>query len=107
MILVVTKADGGALSPADLDAVQQAHQRMMGVNGGRRAARTTDSLGRRGQAALAPVALKPDLTGFELSDTVTALRAAARAGLPTGLVANVTGGPRSAPTSRIRSPAPT
>jgi RND superfamily putative drug exporter len=42
---------------------------------------------------VAPVALNPDLTGFALSDTVTALRDAARDGLPDGLVANVTGGP--------------
>ncbi|MCB0932297.1 MAG: MMPL family transporter [Mycobacterium sp.] len=93
VILVVTKADGGALSPADLDAVQQAHQRMMGVNGVAAGPPVPPIPSADGQAALAPVALKPDLTGFELSDTVTALRAAARAGLPTGLVANVTGGP--------------
>jgi RND superfamily putative drug exporter len=46
-----------------------------------------------GQAAVAPVALDPDLNGFALSDTVTGLRDAARDGLTDGLVANVTGGP--------------
>ena len=46
-----------------------------------------------GQAAVAPVALDPDLTGFALSDTVIGLRDAARDGLTDGLVANVTGGP--------------
>jgi putative drug exporter of the RND superfamily len=45
------------------------------------------------RAAVAPVLLSPDLTGFALSDTVTGLREAARDGLPDTLVANVTGGP--------------
>ncbi len=46
-----------------------------------------------GEAALAPVRCRRDLNGFALTDTVTELREAARDGLPSDLVVNVTGGP--------------
>ena len=93
VLLVISRADGAALSPEDLAAAQQARERMAAVDGvvdtpGPPIIPATD-----GQAAVAPVALNPDLTGFGLSDAVTALRDAARDGLPDGLVANVTGGP--------------
>ena len=93
VLLVISRADGAALSPDDLAAAQQARDRMAGVTG------VIDTPGppvipsADGMAAVAPVALSPDLTGFGLSDAVTALRDAARDGLPDGLIANVTGGP--------------
>jgi len=93
VLLVISRADDTDLSPEDLADAQQARARMAGVTGvidapGPPVIGATD-----GKAAVAPVALNPDLTGFALSDTVTALRDAARDGLPDGLVANVTGGP--------------
>lgn len=96
VIMLVTRADGGALSPDDLAAAEQARARMVEVTRDAGAppgppvpvVPSTD-----GAAALAPVTLSPDLTGFGLSDEVAELRTAARDGLPAGLVVNVTGGP--------------
>ena len=93
VLLVISRADGADLSPEELGAAQQARDRMSGVTGvvatpGPPIIGATD-----GKAAVAPVALSPDLTGFALSDTVTSLRNAARDGLPDPLIANVTGGP--------------
>ena len=94
VILLVTRTDGGVLSPDDLAAAEQARARMT--------ARSTASAGAPpippvpsadGKAALAPVPLDPTLTGFALSDEVKELRAAAREGLPGELTVNVTGGP--------------
>ena len=87
VLLVISRADGADLSPEELDAAQQARDGVM-------AAPSPPIIGAAdGKAAVAPVALNPDLNGFALSDTVTGLREAARDGLPAGLVANVTGGP--------------
>ncbi len=93
VLLVISRADGADLSPEELGAAQQARDRMSAVTGvvatpGPPIIGATD-----GKAAVAPVALSPDLTGFALSDTVTSLRNAARDGLPDPLIANVTGGP--------------
>ena len=93
VLLVISRADGADLSPEELGAAQQARDRMSAVTGvvatpGPPIISATD-----GKAAVAPVALSPDLTGFALSDTVTSLRNAARDGLPDPLIANVTGGP--------------
>jgi len=94
VILLVTRPDGGPLTPDQLNAAQQAHDRMLAqVN----PAGAMPPIGivpsADGQAVLAPVPIRPDLTGFALSDEVKALRAAARDGLPGELRANVTGGP--------------
>ncbi|HOB50511.1 MAG TPA: MMPL family transporter [Mycobacterium sp.] len=91
VILLVTRPDGAALSPADLTAADQARQRMLTAAGGGPPIRLAPSAD--GEAVLAPVPLRPGLTGFALSDEVTALRTAARDGLPSELQANVTGGP--------------
>ena len=93
VLLVISRADGADLSPEELGAAQQARDRMSAVTGvvatpGPPIIGATD-----GKAAVAPVALSPDLTGFALSDTVTSLRDTARDGLPDPLIANVTGGP--------------
>ena len=93
VLLVISRADGDDLSPDDLAAAQQARERMAGVTGVVAAPGPPIIPSTDGQAAVAPVALNPDLTGFALSDTVTELRTAARDGLPDGLVASVTGGP--------------
>ena len=96
VILVATRSDGGDLSPADLGAAEAARARMLTIAGSAGSAGgpaipvvpSTD-----GKAALAPVPLDSTLTGFALSDKVKALREAARDGLPSDLVVNVTGGP--------------
>lgn len=93
VLLVISRADGTDLSPAELGAAQQARDRMADVTGvvaapGPPVIGATD-----GKAAVAAVALSPDLNGFALSDSVKELRDAARDGLPDTLVANVTGGP--------------
>jgi RND superfamily putative drug exporter len=93
VLLVISRADGADLSPEELGFAQPARDRMSAVTGvvatpGPPIVGATD-----GKAAVAPVALSPDLTGFALSDTVTSLRNAARDGLPDPLIANVTGGP--------------
>jgi RND superfamily putative drug exporter len=93
VLLVITRSDGSALSPEDLAAAQQARDRMAGLSGVAPGPPIPLIPATDGRAALAPLALRSDLTGFELSDTVKALRNAAREGLPDGVVANVTGGP--------------
>ncbi len=97
VILLFTRAGGAALSPSDLAAAEQARDRALaaaeipGPPNGPPPLPVLPSPD--GQAALVPVPLSPDLTGFALTDKVTELRTAARDGLPDGMVANVTGGP--------------
>jgi len=93
VLLVISRADGADLSPAELGAAQQARDRMAGVTGVVAAPGPPIIGATDGKAAVAPVALNPDLNGFALSDSVKELRDAARDGLPDTLVANVTGGP--------------
>jgi len=94
VILLVTRADGGSLTPDQLNAAQQAHDRMLAaVNPPDAMPPIGISPSQDGRAALAPVPLPADLNGFALTDTVTELRGAARDGLPAEMVANVTGGP--------------
>jgi RND superfamily putative drug exporter len=93
VLLVISRADGVDLSPEELGAAQQARDRMSAVTGVVAAPGPPMIPATDGKAAVAPVALSPDLTGFALSDTVTSLRDAARDGLPDPLIANVTGGP--------------
>lgn len=92
VILVVTRTDGAALTPADLTAADGARGRMVaetGTGGPPIPVATSDD----GKAALAPVPVATNLSGFALSDEVKALRQAAKAGLPADLAVNVTGGP--------------
>ncbi|MDA4109941.1 MMPL family transporter [Mycolicibacterium holsaticum] len=77
-IIVVTRTDGAALSPADVDAVDRKWPAQVSEDG---------------QAALAAVPLDSNLSGFELNDAVKQLRGDAAAGLPPDLRAEVTGGP--------------
>lgn len=93
VILVATRSDGGDLSPADLGAAEAARARMLTIAGSAGGPAIPVVPSTDGKAALAPVPLDSTLTGFALSDKVKALREAARDGLPSDLVVNVTGGP--------------
>ena len=97
VILVITRSDGGELSPDDLAAAGAARQRMVAAAHDGAADGFAPPIppipSTDGKAAIAPVAMSPDLSGFDLFDKVKALREAAKNGLPGGLVANVTGGP--------------
>ena len=95
-ILVISRDDGAALSPADLAAADQARERMLAVAGagaGAGPAGPPTQVSEDREAAVATVPLQADLSGFALSDTVKALRTAAGDGLPGDLRAEVTGGP--------------
>ena len=91
VILVVSRADGAALTPADLAAADDARQRVLDRAGVPAGAPTTTS--RDGIVALAPVPISTSLSGFDLADTVKELRDAANDGAPQGLVLQITGGP--------------
>lgn len=93
VILVITRGDGAELSPDDLAAAGQARDRMVAAADTGAVRPVPPIPAGDGKAAIAPVALSPDLSGFGLFDTVKELRDAAKDGLPEGLVANVTGGP--------------
>ncbi len=90
VILVVSRGDGAALTPGDLEAADQARQRMLAVAG---ASGPPAQVSEDRRAAVAVVPLQADLSGFALNDQVKALRAAAAEGLPSDVRAEVTGGP--------------
>lgn len=77
-IVVVTRADGAPLDPADVGAVKEKWPAQVSADGA---------------AAVAVVPLDADLTGFELGDAIKALRQSAPEGLPDDLRTEVTGGP--------------
>ncbi len=94
VILLFSRSGGAPLSPEDLAAAEQARNRALAAADAPAGPPPLPVVpSADGQAALVPMPLSPDLTGFALSDTVTELRTAARDGLPDGMVANVTGGP--------------
>ena len=76
-IVVYSRRDGAALTPADLSAIKQ--QPVVVAEDGR--------------AAVATVPLDAGLSGFALGDAVKALRDSAQDGLPDDLRVEVTGGP--------------
>lgn len=91
-LLVVTRTDGAALTPADVAAAGQARDRMLA------AADSTPAgppvlVSDDGEAAVATVPLDASLSGFALNDTVKSIRTAAADGLPGDLRVEVTGGP--------------
>ncbi len=90
-ILVVSRRDGEPLTPADLVAAESARQRVLS----RAAVRAGPPLmaSQDGRAAIAPIPIAAGLTGFALSDTITALRNSATDGSPDDLAVQVTGGP--------------
>ncbi|MEB3063183.1 MMPL family transporter [[Mycobacterium] zoologicum] len=92
-LLVATRKDGLPLSPDDLAALAQACDRMAQLPQVLTGPPAPMLVSADGHAALAPVVLSAQLSGFELTDTVKALRAAARDGLPGRLATHITGGP--------------
>ncbi len=76
-IVVVTRRDGGPLTPADVNAIKQQPAMV-----------STD-----GRAAVSTVPLDAGLSGFALNDAVKEVRHEAAEGLPSDLRAQVTGGP--------------
>ncbi|BBY21729.1 MMPL family transporter [Mycobacterium stomatepiae] len=94
LLLVVSRADGAPLDPADVTATQAARDRMQGVVAPFGAASPAPPLvSSDGKAAIGVVPIRADLSGLVLGEGVAALRAAADAGLPADLRAHVTGGP--------------
>lgn len=93
VILVVSRDDGAALTPSDLDGADQARQRMLTVAGAGHAVGPPTQISEDRQAAVAVVPLQADLSGFALNDKIKALRSAAAEGLPGDIRAEVTGGP--------------
>ena len=79
-ILVVTRTDGGVLTPDDLSAVGSV-------------APPPVIPSKDGKAAIATVPLDAKLSGFALNDAVKNLRSTAADKLPDTLTAHVTGGP--------------
>ncbi|UHJ53751.1 MMPL family transporter [Mycolicibacterium fortuitum] len=86
-ILVLTRADGGDLGMAEVDATADARHRMTDAPG------PPLMVSDDGKAAVVTVPLKADLSGFGLNDAVKNLRATAADSLPPGLKAEITGGP--------------
>lgn len=93
VLLVATRTDGAPLTPDDLVAVNAARDRMAQVPDVLAGPSPPVVPSTDGQAALATVPLNAELSGFELTDVVKALRAAAADGLPPTLSTHVTGGP--------------
>ena len=90
-ILVVSRRDGSALTPADIGAAESARQRVLS----RAAVAAGPPLipAQDGRVAVASIPLGTGLSGFALRDTITALRDSATAATPADLVVQVTGGP--------------
>ena len=78
-IIVVTRRDGGPLTPADVSAIEQQ--------------RPGAGVRRRSRRGCPRCRWTPRLSGFALNDAVKALRHEAAEGLPSDLRAEVTGGP--------------
>ncbi|OBI48288.1 hypothetical protein A5707_17945 [Mycobacterium kyorinense] len=92
-ILVAVRKDGSALTSADLSAVEQARNRMRQIPQAPSGPSSPVIASSDGKAAIATVPLRGELSGFDLSDAVEALRGATADGLPSELTAQVTGGP--------------
>lgn len=92
-ILVAVRNDGSVLTSADLSAVDQARNRMQHIPQASPSPRSPVIASSDGKAAIATVPLSGELSGFDLSDAVKALRRVAAGGLPSELTAHVTGGP--------------
>jgi RND superfamily putative drug exporter len=91
VILVASRDNGSALTPDDLAAADAARQRALTLTGAPAGPPLTTS--QDGAAALAVIPVDAGLTGFDLSDRITALRTAAAEDTPEGLNVQITGGP--------------
>ncbi|WP_280230953.1 MMPL family transporter [Nocardia cyriacigeorgica] len=88
-VLVVSRADGAALTEADLSAAREAVARAKsGAPGDVRLITSPD-----GVAAIAEVPVPAELSGFALTDEIDRLRTVSTTGLPGALNLEVTGGP--------------
>ena len=94
VILVLSRADGGDLTPADIEGAAAAQSRLLSVDRS-----VPDEPGPPpivapdGKAAIALVQVDSELSGFTLNELITELRSAATDGLSPDLTAQVTGGP--------------
>ncbi|MFH5232145.1 MMPL family transporter [Antrihabitans spumae] len=97
VVLVVSRSDGGELTDPDLASAAAARDRMRAVD------RSVDpaldvaavplETAPDKRAAITPVLIDAELSGFDLSDLVTELRSAATENQPNDLTMQVTGGP--------------
>jgi RND superfamily putative drug exporter len=93
VLLVVSRTDGAALSPADIAATRAARDRMQAlVRPFGAPSQAPVAVSADGKAAIGVVQVRADLSGLVLNDAVTGLRKAAGTGLPEGLQTHVTGG---------------
>jgi putative drug exporter of the RND superfamily len=90
-ILVLSRHDGAPLTPADRVAADADTRRVLSSVDGVLPTRLVVS--QDGRVAVASIPIASDLSGFALSDAVTALRSNAVAGLPGDLAVFITGGP--------------
>lgn len=93
LIVVVSRADGAVLGPADLDAARAARNRAQAAAQPGAAPAQPLTPSQDGKAALGVVPLSTTLSGLALNDAVNALRTAAATGLAADLQVHVTGGP--------------
>lgn len=93
LIVVVSRADGAVLGPADLDAARAARDRAQAAAQPGAAPAQPLTPSQDGKAALGVVPLSTTLSGLALNDAVSALRTAAATGLAADLQVHVTGGP--------------
>ncbi|MDO2382092.1 MMPL family transporter [Mycobacterium avium subsp. hominissuis] len=93
LIVVVSRADGAVLGPADLGAARAARDRAQAAAQPGAAPAQPLTPSRDGKAALGIVPLSTTLSGLALNDAVSALRTAAARGLAADLQVHVTGGP--------------
>lgn len=94
LLVVLTRADGAVLDSADLKAAEQGRDRMQAAaQPGAPPAPLPVQVSADGKAAIGVISISTGLSGLELTDAVTSLRAAAHRGLPADLDAHVTGGP--------------
>ncbi|CAG7071563.1 MMPL family transporter [Mycobacterium avium subsp. paratuberculosis] len=93
LIVVVSRADGAVLGPADLGAARAARDRAQAAAQPGAAPAQPLTPSQDGKAALGIVPLSTTLSGLALNDAVSALRTAAATGLAADLQVHVTGGP--------------
>lgn len=93
LIVVVSRAGGAVLGPADLDAARAARDRAQAAAQPGAAPAQPLTPSQDGKAAPGVVPLSTTLSGLALNDAVSALRTAAATGLAADLQVHVTGGP--------------
>ncbi|WP_019926303.1 MMPL family transporter [Nocardia sp. BMG111209] len=92
-VAVLSRTDGGPLDAADEAATAAALTRMRAAVTSTPPPNAAPVLAPDHRAAVGPVAVPADLSGFALTDRIRDVRAAGRDGLPAGLRLQMTGGP--------------